>query len=50
MPAVTFDQAAVAVERDDSLQPRILLEPVSLRLDEARIGVIGANGSGKSTL
>src|SRR6478735_265454 len=50
MPAVTFDQVRVAVESEDSPQPKVLLDAVSLRLDEARVGVIGANGSGKSTL
>lgn len=50
MPAVTFDQVTVAVEQEDSPGPKILLDAVSLRLDEARVGVIGANGSGKSTL
>ncbi|MEE9095004.1 energy-coupling factor ABC transporter ATP-binding protein [Pseudarthrobacter phenanthrenivorans] len=50
MPAVAFDQVSVAVETEDSLQPKVLLDAVSLRLDEARVGVIGANGSGKSTL
>ncbi len=28
---------------------RVVLDDVSVRLDEARVGVIGANGSGKST-
>ncbi|NUT73373.1 energy-coupling factor ABC transporter ATP-binding protein [Pseudarthrobacter sp. C4D7] len=50
MPEVTFSQVGVAVEREDSPQPKVLLDAVSLRLDEARVGVIGANGSGKSTL
>ena len=50
MPAVTFDQVGVAVESENSPQPKVLLDAVSLRLDEARVGVIGANGSGKSTL
>lgn len=50
MPAVTFDQVAVAVERENSPHPKVLLNGVSLRLEEARVGVIGANGSGKSTL
>lgn len=30
-------------------EPRVVLEDISLRLEEPRIGVIGANGSGKST-
>jgi len=50
MPAVTFEQVGVAVDSEDSPQPKVLLDAVSLRLDEARVGVIGANGSGKSTL
>ena len=50
MPAVTFDQASVAVETENSAQPKVLLDAVTLRLEEARVGVIGANGSGKSTL
>ena len=50
MPAVAFDQATVAVETENFPQPKVLLDAVNLRLDEARIGVIGANGSGKSTL
>jgi biotin transport system ATP-binding protein len=50
MPAVTFDQVAVAVETENSAHPKVLLEAVTLRLEEARVGVIGANGSGKSTM
>lgn len=50
MPGVAFDQVSVAVEREDPPQPKVLLDAVSLRLDETRVGVIGANGSGKSTL
>ena len=50
MPAVIFDQAAVAVEQDNSPQPKVILDAVTLRLDEQRVGIIGANGSGKSTL
>lgn len=50
MPAVTFDQVAVAVETENSAHPKVLLDAVTLRLKEARVGVIGANGSGKSTL
>lgn len=50
MPAVTFDQVAVAVETENSAHPKVLLDAVTLRLEEARVGVIGANGSGKSTL
>lgn len=50
MPAVTFDQVSVAVETENSPQPKILLDAITLRLEEARVGIIGANGSGKSTL
>jgi biotin transport system ATP-binding protein len=50
MPAVTFDQVTVAVETDHAPEPKVLLNGVNLRLEERRIGVIGANGSGKSTL
>jgi biotin transport system ATP-binding protein len=47
MPIV-LDGAGVTVEAPDG--PRVLLEPTTLRLDEHRIGIVGANGSGKSTL
>ncbi|MDQ0825874.1 biotin transport system ATP-binding protein [Arthrobacter sp. B2I5] len=50
MPTVTFDQVSVAVETENSPQPKVLLDAVTLRLEEARVGIIGANGSGKSTL
>jgi len=50
MPAVTFDQVIVAVETERAPEPKVLLNGVNLRLEERRIGVIGANGSGKSTL
>ena len=50
MPAVVLDQVTVAVETDHSPEPKILLNDVTLRLEEPRVGVIGANGSGKSTL
>ncbi len=33
-----------------TLQGRSVLQDISLRLDEARIGIIGRNGSGKTTL
>lgn len=39
----------VPEERDETRQ-RVLLEQITLRLEEPRIAVIGANGSGKSTL
>ena len=42
--------AAVRVAVDGRPAPKTLLEELSLRLTEQRIGVIGANGSGKSTL
>ncbi|TPV53385.1 ABC transporter ATP-binding protein [Pseudarthrobacter phenanthrenivorans] len=50
MPAVVFDQVTVAVETDHAPEPKVLLRDVGLRLEEPRVGVIGANGSGKSTL
>jgi biotin transport system ATP-binding protein len=50
MPAVVFDQVTVAVETDHSPEPKVLLNDVTLHLEEPRVGVIGANGSGKSTL
>ncbi|PNI07229.1 cobalt ABC transporter ATP-binding protein [Arthrobacter sp. AFG7.2] len=50
MPAVAFDHVTVAVETDHSPGSKVLLSDVSLRLEEPRVGVIGANGSGKSTL
>lgn len=50
MPAVIFDQVAVAVETDHSATPKTLLDAVNLQITERRVGVIGANGSGKSTL
>ncbi|WP_411376343.1 energy-coupling factor ABC transporter ATP-binding protein [Arthrobacter sp. MPF02] len=50
MPAISFDQVSVAVPTDTSPEPKVLLDGVDLRLEEQRVGVIGANGSGKSTL
>lgn len=50
MPTVSFDRASVAVPVDNAPVPKVLLDSISLRLSEQRIGVIGANGSGKSTL
>jgi len=41
------------IEFDDAsavLHDRVVLQDVSLRLSERRIGIIGTNGSGKSTL
>ena len=50
MPTVSFDQVAVSVPVDHGPVPKVLLDAITLRLTEQRIGVIGANGSGKSTL
>ena len=50
MSIIVLDRAAVRVAVDGRPAPKTLLEEVSLRLTEQRIGVIGANGSGKSTL
>ncbi len=52
---IELEQAQVDVMVQDVDQPgtmvrRTLLEPVTARLTERRIAVIGANGSGKSTL
>ncbi|ALC06146.1 Putative ABC transporter ATP-binding protein [Corynebacterium deserti GIMN1.010] len=44
MPEIIFDNTAVRFDDVD------VLEPVSLRLTEQRIGIIGANGGGKSSL
>lgn len=41
------------IEMDDvsvTLQDRVVLRDITLRISERRVGVIGANGSGKSTL
>ncbi|RLP21865.1 energy-coupling factor ABC transporter ATP-binding protein [Mesorhizobium sp. YM1C-6-2] len=40
---IVFDQAEATFDR------RVVLKPLSLRLTERRIGIIGLNGSGKST-
>jgi len=40
---IVFEQAQAQYEH------RVVLQPLSLRLGESRIGVIGLNGSGKST-
>lgn len=45
---IEYDAAALTVDTPHG--ERTVLEPTTLRLDEPRIGVIGANGSGKSTL
>lgn len=50
MPAVSFDQVTVSIPVDHSPAPKVLLDNITLRLTDQRIGVIGANGSGKSTL
>ena len=47
---IVLDRVAVRVAVDGRPAPKTLLEELSLRLTEQRIGVIGANGSGKSTL
>jgi biotin transport system ATP-binding protein len=47
MPVIEVD--AVTHAYDVSGARRTVLHDVSVRLDEQRIGVIGANGSGKST-
>lgn len=46
---IELDGAAVAVRTSDG-GVRTLLEPVTARLSERRVAVVGANGSGKSTL
>ena len=43
-PAVSFE--GVTAERGG----RVVLADVSIRIDERRVGLVGANGSGKSTL
>ena len=48
---ISFERATVEVI--DHTAPggtRVILEPVTLSLAEARVAIIGANGSGKSTL
>ena len=50
MSTIVLDRAAVRVAVDGRPAPKTLLEELTLRLTEQRIGVIGANGSGKSTL
>jgi len=47
MPVIEFDAVRHAYPVSGS--ERTVLEDVSLRLTEHRVGVIGANGSGKST-
>jgi biotin transport system ATP-binding protein len=44
-----IEVAEVSHRYDEHGRSRIVLEDVSVRLDEPRVGVIGANGSGKST-
>jgi biotin transport system ATP-binding protein len=48
--AIVLDQVRVEVVVDGAPEPKVLLENISLTLNEQRVGVIGANGSGKSTL
>jgi biotin transport system ATP-binding protein len=50
MGVILLDRVAVQVAVDGRPEPKTLLDGVSLKLTEQRIGVIGANGSGKSTL
>ncbi len=45
---IVFEGAAVSVDGPDGA--RLILAPLTLKLSERRIAVIGANGSGKSTL
>ncbi len=45
---IELQGASVVVDSPDGAVT--LLEPTTLRLEEPRIGVVGANGSGKSTL
>jgi biotin transport system ATP-binding protein len=47
MPLIELER--VSHRYADSADAPLVLDDVSLRLDEPRIGVIGANGSGKST-
>lgn len=51
-PGIVLDQAGLTLPPVDprSQESKVILEPLSLNLAEARIAVIGANGSGKSTL
>jgi biotin transport system ATP-binding protein len=49
VPRLELRSAGVTVTGPGG-EPRVLLEPTSLALDEHRIGVVGPNGSGKSTL
>lgn len=44
MPCIEFADVALAYDE------RIVLQPLNLRLEEQRIGIIGANGNGKSSL
>jgi len=50
MSALELRDVVVRIPSDDERPARTILEVPSLRLDEPRIGVLGANGSGKSTL
>ncbi|HET6627561.1 MAG TPA: energy-coupling factor ABC transporter ATP-binding protein [Nocardioidaceae bacterium] len=47
MPVIEVDRVSHAY--GDRADRRVVLSDVSVRLDEARVGIIGANGSGKST-
>lgn len=50
MTSIELSDVAVSVPVDGAAGARSILGPVTLRLTEPRITVIGANGSGKSTL
>ncbi|MDN5790536.1 MAG: energy-coupling factor ABC transporter ATP-binding protein [Micrococcales bacterium] len=50
MTTIELDEVIVEVAADGGPSRRRLLGPVSTRLTEHRVSVIGANGSGKSTL
>lgn len=47
MPLIEVD--GVAHTHGDQAQRRVVLDDLSVRLEESRVGVIGANGTGKST-
>jgi biotin transport system ATP-binding protein len=47
---MSFSNVGVRVAVDGRPDAKVLLQDISLSLEERRIGVIGANGAGKSTL
>lgn len=47
MPLIEVD--GVSHTYGDQAQRRVVLDDLSVRLEESRVGVIGANGTGKST-